>query len=196
MQIRKSTVIRRQQIVDIIRNIISSKGIEHVTISEIAGKMGTTKGAIYRHFKSKRDILSLLIDNIEETLMKALDKAMAEKDPIQSLKNILLAQLVLAKNRRKTSFVVIMGAMQFSDPFIRKKILKLIQKYLKRIEGLLLSATGLGILNKDIDAKTSAIVFMGLIQSTITVWSYKNFNFVPQKIHEQLWNIYSKGIVA
>jgi AcrR family transcriptional regulator len=196
VQIRKSTVIRRQQIVDIIRNIISSKGIEHVTISEIAGKMGTTKGAIYRHFKSKRDILSLLIDNIEETLMKALDKAMAEKDPIQNLKNILLAQLVLAKNRRKTSFVVIMGAMQFSDPFIRKKILKLIQKYLKRIEGLLLSATGLGILNKDIDAKTSAIVFMGLIQSTITVWSYKNFNFVPQKIHEQLWNIYSKGIVA
>ena len=196
MQIRKSTVIRRQQIVDIIRNIISSKGIEHVTISEIAGKMGTTKGAIYRHFKSKRDILSLLIDNIEETLMKALDKAMAEKDPIQNLKNILLAQLVLAKNRRKTSFVVIMGAMQFSDPFIRKKILKLIQKYLKRIEGLLLSATGLGILNKDIDAKTSAIVFMGLIQPTITVWSYKNFNFVPQKIHEQLWNIYSKGIVA
>ena len=196
MQIRKSTVIRRQQIVDIIRNIISSKGIEHVTISEIAGKMGTTKGAIYRHFKSKRDILSLLIDNIEETLMKALDKAMAEKDPIQNLKNILLAQLVLAKNRRKTSFVVIMGAMQFSDPFIRKKILKLIQKYLKRIEGLLLSATGLGILNKDIDAKTSAIVFMGLIQSTITVWSYKNFNFVPQKIHEQLWNIYSKGIDA
>lgn len=196
MQIRKSTVIRRQQIVDIIRNIISSKGIEHVTISEIAGKMGTTKGAIYRHFKNKRDILSLLIDNIEETLMEALDKAMAEKDPIQNLKNILLAQLVLAKNRRKTSFVVIMGAMQFSDPFIRKKILKLIQKYLKRIEGLLLNATELGILNKDIDAKTSAIVFMGLIQSTITVWSYKNFNFVPQKIHEQLWNIYSKGIDA
>lgn len=196
MQIRKSTVIRRQQIVDIIRNIISSKGIEHVTISEIAGKMGTTKGAIYRHFKSKRDILSLLIDNIEETLMAALDTAMAEKDPIQNLKNILLAQLVLAKNRRKTSFVVIMGAMQFSDPFIRKKILKLIQKYLKKIEGLLLNATGLGVLNKDIDAKMSAIVFMGLIQSTITVWSYKNFNFVPQKIHEQLWNIYSKGIGA
>lgn len=196
MQVRKSTVIRRQQIVDIIRNIISSKGIEHVTISEIAGKMGTTKGAIYRHFKNKRDILSLLIDNIEETLMEALDKAMAEKDPIQNLKNILLAQLVLAKNRRKTSFAVIMGAMQFSDPFIRKKILKLIQKYLKRIEGLLLNATELGILNKDIDAKTSAIVFMGLIQSTITVWSYKNFNFVPQKIHEQLWNIYSKGIDA
>lgn len=132
MQIRKSTEIRRQQIVDIIRTIISSRGIEHVTISEIAGEIGTTKGAIYRHFKSKRDILSLLIDNVEETLMEALDKAMVEKDPVQNLKNILLAQLILAKTRRKTSFVVIMGAMQFSDPFIRRKISQLIEKYLRR----------------------------------------------------------------
>jgi AcrR family transcriptional regulator len=194
VQNRKSTAIRRQQIVDIIRSIISSRGIEHVTISEIAKKIGTTKGAIYRHFKSKRDILSLLIDNIEETLMEALDNAIAENDPIQNLKNILLAQLTLAKNRRKTSFVVIMGAMQFSDPFIRKKILKLIQKYLKRIEKLILNAIELGLLKKDVTPKMSAIVFMGLIQSTITVWSYKNFNFVPEKIHSQLWDIYRKGI--
>ncbi|GJQ23787.1 MAG: TetR/AcrR family transcriptional regulator [Planctomycetia bacterium] len=194
MQNRKSTAIRRQQIVDIIRSIISSKGIEHVTISEIAKKIGTTKGAIYRHFKSKRDILSLLIDNIEETLMEAVDNALVEKDPIQNLKNILLAQLTLAKNRRETSFVVIMGALQFGDPFIRKKILKLIQKYLKRIEKLILNAIELGLLKKDVTPKMSAIVFMGLIQSTITVWSYKNFNFVPEKVHSQLWDIYRKGI--
>lgn len=89
MQIRKSTKIRRQQIVNIIRRIISSKGIEDVTISEIAMHMGTTKGAIYRHFKNKRDIFNLLIENIEETLMEVLDKS-ADKDPIQYLKNILL----------------------------------------------------------------------------------------------------------
>lgn len=181
MQIRKSTEIRRQQIVDIIRTIISSRGIEHVTISEIAGEIGTTKGAIYRHFKSKRDILSLLIDNVEETLMEALDKAMVEKDPVQNLKNILLAQLILAKTRRKTSFVVIMGAMQFSDPFIRRKISQLIEKYLRRIEKLLAGALKSGLIKKDINPKTSAIVFMGLIQSTITVWSYKKFQICASK---------------
>ncbi|MCF6159540.1 MAG: TetR/AcrR family transcriptional regulator [wastewater metagenome] len=194
MQVRKSTTIRRQQIVEIIRKIISLKGIEHVTISEIAGEMGTTKGAIYRHFKSKRDILSLLIDNVEETLMEAIDSAMADEDPVQSLKNILLAQLTLAKNRRKTSFMIIMGAMQFSDPFIRKKILKLIQKYLRKIENLLISGIKLGSVKKDIDPKMAATVFMGLIQSAITVWSYKNFRFVPQKLHADLWDMYRQGI--
>ena len=196
MQIRKHTKIRRQQIIDIIRHIISSKGIEYVTISEIANRIGTTKTAIYRHFKSKRDILSLLIDNIEETLMEAIDKAMVKEDPVQNLKNVLLAHLTYARKSRETSFIVIMGAMQFSDAFIRKKISQLIEKYLRNIEKILTSAIKLGLVKTTINPKISAIVFLGLIQSTVTVWSYKKFNFIPQKIHAHLWNIYSQGIVA
>lgn len=196
MQRRKSTKIRRQEIVDIIRNIISSKGIEDVTISEIAEKMGTTKGAIYRHFKSKRDILSLLIDDIEKSLMEAINNAIIDKNPLQNLKNILLAQLILAKNRRKTSFVVIMGATQFSDPLIRKKLLQLIQKYLRKIEKLLSDGIKSGFIKKNINPRTAAMIFMGLIQSTVTVWSYKNFKYIPEKIHADLWNTYIQGIAV
>ncbi len=196
MQIRKRSKIRRQQIIDIIRNIISSKGIEHVTISEIASRIGTTKTAIYRHFKNKQDILSLLIDNIEETLMKALDEAMISENPIQNLKNVLLAHLTYARDRRETSFIVIMGVMQFSDPLIRQKISKLIQKYLQKIQKILSVAIKLGLVKNDINPRISAIAFLGLIQSTVTVWSYKNFNFVPQKVHAPLWNIYKRGIGA
>ena len=130
MQMRRRTTIRRQQIVDIIRNIISSKGIEYATISEIAKRIGTSKTAIYRHFKSKQDILSLLIDNIEETLMDVLDKSTVSEDPVRNLKNVLLAHLTYARERRETSFIVIMGAMQCSDAIIRKKISHLIYKYL------------------------------------------------------------------
>lgn len=194
MQMRRRTTTRRQQIVDIIRNIISSKGIEYVTISEIAARIGTSKTAIYRHFKNKRDILSLLIDNIEETLMEALNKAMVSDDPVQNLKNVLLAHLTYARERRETSFIVIMGAMQFSDTFVRKKISLLIQKYLRKIEKILTSAIKLGLIKKDINPRISAIAFLGLIQSTVTVRSYKKFNFVPKRIHAELWNIYWQGI--
>jgi len=189
VQTRKHTKIRRQQIVDIIRDIISTKGIEYVTIGEISKRIGTTRGAIYRHFKSKRDILSFLIDNIEETLMEALDKAIISDDPIQNLRNVLLAHLMYAKERRETSFVVIMGVMQSGDVTIRKRISLLIQKYLSRIQKLLLIAKGSGLIKKDINPRISAIVFMGLIQSTVTAWSYEGFNFIPEKIHLKIWDI-------
>lgn len=194
MQTRKHTKIRRQQIIDIIRDIISAKGIEYVTIGEISKRIGTTRGAIYRHFKSKRAILSFLIDNIEETLMEAIDKAMVHNDPILNLKNVLLAHLTYARERRETSFIVIMGAMQFSDTIIRRKISLLIRKYLRKIEKILTIAIQSGSVKKNINSMTSAIAFLGLIQATVTVWSYKKFNFVPQKIHAQLWNIYWQGI--
>ncbi|MFO0794583.1 MAG: TetR/AcrR family transcriptional regulator [Candidatus Brocadiaceae bacterium] len=196
MQIRKRTKIRKQQIIEIIRNIISSKGIEYVTISEIANRIGTTKTAIYRHFKSKRDILSLLIDNIEETLMEKLDSSVTSDDPIQNLKNTLFAHLTYARERRETSFIVIMGAMQFSDTIIRHKISLLIQKYLRKIGKILTNAIKQGLVRKDIDPRIAAISFLGLIQSTVTVWSYKNFNFTPKKTHGVLWSVYMQGISA
>lgn len=191
---RKHTEIRRKQIVKIIRHIISSQGIECVTISEIANRIGTTKTAIYRHFKDKRDILSMLIDDIDETLMEALDKSLVNKDPVQNLKNILLAHLIYAKERRETSFIVVMGTMQFSDHVVRRKISQLILKYLRKIEKLLADAVELGLIRKEINPKIAAIAFMGLIQSTVTVWSYKKFNFVPEKVHANLWGIYKNGI--
>ncbi len=194
MQTRRRTTVRRQQIVDSIRNIISSKGIEYVTISEIAARIGTSKTAIYRHFKNKQDILSMLIDNIEETLMDALNKAIATEDPVQNLKNVLLAHLTYARERRETSFIVIMGAMQFSDARIREKISQLIEKYLLKIEKMLRNAMKLGLIKNDINPRMSAIAFLGLIQATVTVWSYKNFNYAPRKKHEELWNVFGGGI--
>ncbi|MCF6159652.1 MAG: TetR/AcrR family transcriptional regulator [wastewater metagenome] len=191
---RKNTEIRKQQIVDSIWQIISSKGVEYVTIGEIAKSIGTTKTAIYRHFKNKRDILSLLIDSVEETLMKVIGKAMIHEDPLLNLKNILLAHLTFAKRRHQTSFIMIMGVMQLGDPFIRQKIFQLIQKYLRKIERLLSHCVKLNLIENDINIKISAIAFLGLIQSTVTVWSYRNFNFVPEKIHADLWNTYLRGI--
>ena len=87
-------------------------------------------------------------------------------------------------------------AMQFSDTVIRRKISQLIQKYLRKIEKLLSGAIKLGLVKKTMNPRISAIAFLGLIQSTVTVWSYKNFNFIPQKAHACLWNIYCNGIGA
>jgi hypothetical protein len=61
---------------------------------------------------------------------------------------------------------------------------------------MLASAVKLGLLRKEINVEISAIAFLGLIQSTVTVWSYKNYYFEPQKVSAGLWNIFKHGIGA
>jgi len=53
--------------------------------------------------------------------MDALDNALMERDPLQNLKNILLAQLILAKNRRKTSFVSSWELCSLVTPLYEKR---------------------------------------------------------------------------
>ena len=67
---RQSTSERQLQIIEATQNLITSKGMEFVTIDAIAEKVGLTEGAIYKHFRSKREILTLLIDSIEQNLME------------------------------------------------------------------------------------------------------------------------------
>ena len=59
---RQSTSERQHQIIEATQSLITSKGMEFVTIDAIAEKVGLTEGAIYKHFRSKRAILTLLID--------------------------------------------------------------------------------------------------------------------------------------
>ena len=72
---RQNTVLRRKQIVETLRKIIIKYGSEHVTVQKLAEEIGVSPGALYRHFKSKREILLFLVDDIEENLNGDIEKA-------------------------------------------------------------------------------------------------------------------------
>lgn len=45
--------------------LFAKRGYDAVSVSDIAGELGVTKGALYRHFKNKRDILDSIIKRME-----------------------------------------------------------------------------------------------------------------------------------
>lgn len=44
--------------------LFAQDGYEAVSVSKIAGELGMTKGALYKHYKSKRDIFDCIFDRI------------------------------------------------------------------------------------------------------------------------------------
>lgn len=47
-------------------NLFAKDGYEAVSVSMIAGKLGMTKGALYKHFKNKRDIFDSIIERMSK----------------------------------------------------------------------------------------------------------------------------------
>lgn len=46
--------------------LFAKNGYEAVSVADIAGQIGMTKGALYKHYKNKRDILDSILRRMEE----------------------------------------------------------------------------------------------------------------------------------
>ncbi len=46
--------------------LFAENGYEAVSVSDIAGALGITKGALYRHYRSKRDIFECIVARMEQ----------------------------------------------------------------------------------------------------------------------------------
>lgn len=63
----------RRALLDAALTLFSTQGYESTTLAQIARQAGTTRGAIYWHFKNKADMLSALSDAHTHELFAAID---------------------------------------------------------------------------------------------------------------------------
>ena len=54
----------KEDILIVALHLFARDGYEAVSISQIAGELGMTKGALYRHYESKRDIFEHIVKRI------------------------------------------------------------------------------------------------------------------------------------
>jgi len=192
----KEATLRQQEIIDCARKIITTQGVENLTIRGIAEDLDITDGALYRHFKSKREIISLLIDDIEETLFNAIELATQEaSDPATKLMNIFLSHISYAEQRKGISFIVINETLSLKDRSLQRKMFRVIHRYIKKIRDILGEGVKTGKFRKEINLTSASVVFFGMVQSMVTLWALSGFKYSLKRsrLYEMLI-IYMKGI--
>ncbi len=73
----KRDLNRRQRVQDLIEaglNLFLERGIEAVTIDEVAREAGMAKGNFYRYFRDKADLVEAVIEPVSETTRTALEE--------------------------------------------------------------------------------------------------------------------------
>ena len=56
----------KEDILTVALHLFAKNGYEAVSVSQIAGVLGMTKGALYRHYKNKRDIFLHIVKRMEQ----------------------------------------------------------------------------------------------------------------------------------
>ena len=57
---------RKEEKLIVAQQLLARDGYEAVSVSQIAGELDMTKGALYRHYKSKRDIFDCIVQRMEQ----------------------------------------------------------------------------------------------------------------------------------
>jgi AcrR family transcriptional regulator len=193
-QKRQSTSVRREQIIEASRKLIMRYGSEHVTVRNIAAEIGISEGALYRHFKSKKEVLLFLIRHIEENLIGDLDKRSFTKNILGALENSLRNHLSSVEQRKGMSFLVIAEIISLGDKELNQQVFKVLSKYIGNIKNLILEGIRIGEIRQDIDPEMVATSFFGTMQGLVTIWALSNYNFVLEKKFKSLWEIFQKAI--
>ena len=192
----KSTQIRQKQIADAAAKIIIKFGSEHVTTKKIAEQVGISETAIYRHFKSKEELLSFLIDDIEKTLLSEIViENMHDSYTLATLEKIIKKHMAHVVKRKGISFQVFAEIISLGSKKLSKQAYKVIANYTARIKEILEQGRQAGVIREDIDLEAAANLFFGMTQGLVNTWALSQYSFNLDEKYASTWNIYRESII-
>ena len=187
--------VRRHQIVQTARKIVATQGMSSFTIQELAREVGVSEGAIYRHFKSKDQILLVLIQDIERNLLKAIsDSARPKEGVLGQLRHLLQLHFSTLERRNGLSFVVIAESLCFADAQVKQATTQMVERYLESVASILKAGADKGEIDERVDCKAAAVMFFGMIQASVTLWSLSNRAHPLTQHSSSLWAMFKEGL--
>lgn len=174
----KQYISRKQSIVISALEIINELGIEGLSIRELAKRQGVVEGALYKHFKSKEEILQAILDyytRYDSKIKNTIDNS--KLTPRESIKFIIKSYAeIFESNPALICITRSFEIMVIDDPIVNrvKEIYTARLNYLTYLieEGQKDGSIDTNILGEDL----SSIIF-GLFRTITLKWRISNDSF-------------------
>ncbi len=115
---------RKKDILDAAAVLFSEKDFHEVTVDEIAGRVGLSKGTIYLYFKNKDDIFFSIIEEKTKILFSRLQSAMEGDRPyLEKLKKLIKSYLLFFEEH-KSFFKIVHSEKGRIDTQVKGKMKK------------------------------------------------------------------------
>ncbi|HEY9169073.1 MAG TPA: TetR/AcrR family transcriptional regulator [Lutibacter sp.] len=161
--IRLSTETRQAQIKEAVLEIISSEGLSKLSTKNLAAKVGVSEGAIYRHFKSKKDILLSVIEDVQYNLVinqKTISES--EMTPPIKLFTFLCKQIKYLINNKGVTILLLSHANNANDSDLKDKLLEILIAQKEMLKNIVEEGINKGVWDKNLDCNAFVTLYMGI----------------------------------
>ncbi len=189
------TGIRRDQLTDATITLLAEQGLGGLSVAAVARRIGLTASAIYRHFPSKDAILDAVLDRVRERLHGAIAAARAEApDPIEALHRLLERHMQLIRDNRALPRIVLSDEYHVGHPERRERLLSVFVGYLEGVAEIVRQGQREGLVRSDVNARSLAVLFLGLIQPPSVLWVLSDGRFDATGQARAAWPVFEQAI--
>jgi AcrR family transcriptional regulator len=160
---RQSTDIRQEQIKQAVIDIISDNGIKNLSIKNLAERIGMSEGSIFRHFKSKNDIIISIFNDIQDNFISELRKiARSNEEPSIRLNNYLSATVKYHTENKGINMLLFSEASYKNDPELKKRLQQIFHDQKQFVKEIISDGISIGIWDENIVIENVALMYMGI----------------------------------
>lgn len=119
---RADSESRRRQILDAAQHVAARRGLDHLTVRQVAAQAGLSSGLVFFHFHSKEALLLGLLDDLLGWLV-AGHTAAATASPPTTLPQAIRAEVSTGRvERERTEILLQFWILGLGNPGIRRRI--------------------------------------------------------------------------
>ena len=137
-----ASAVRQEQILDRTVELVAKDGLASLTMKKIAGRVGFSEAAIYRHFPTKQGLLLGLMDRLDALLLDPIRAMAADTgaSPQDRLSRILAHHLRIVLDHDSLPILLLAEASASGDPRLVQRMRDIFTPY-RALLGELLAQT-------------------------------------------------------
>jgi AcrR family transcriptional regulator len=151
---------------------IDEHGIQDLTIKTLAADLKLSEAALYRHFKSKNDILLGLLTYFIDEMKERLDVILSKKDRNASelLKDLFDSQLKTFVQKPSVVSVIFSESIFQFNKELSSTVSSMMELMQNHIETIVKKGMASGSFSKIVGVSTTTTIIMGGMRITVLKW--------------------------
>ncbi len=184
------TQIRREQIAEAALALVANQGLRSLNVAAVARRVGLVPSGIYRHFKSKDEILDAVLALLEERLMTMV-RAACEKaeDPLERLRTLLMSHIRFIREGRAIPRMMLSDDLPNGSSRRRQQILRILMGYLGQVRQIVEAGQKQHRIRANLDPETVVMLFFGIVVPAGIRWHLTDGGFDVTKHAERAWQL-------
>jgi TetR/AcrR family acrAB operon transcriptional repressor len=199
---KEEAAATRDSILDAAEILFAKHGVSRTTLQHIATAAGVTRGAIYWHFVDKGAVFSAMMERATMPMDAAVKLAgeRADTDPLQSLRNEMLAvlQIVEGDEKARRVFEIATLKTEFTDEVDSARAHKResVARWRGRLQDQFTQAMADGKLPPTVDPRKASMSVWVMLDGLIRNWIFEPGAFELVDLGAELIDTYMAGLRA